>query len=182
MSAEVSQEVFTVGHSTHSLERLVSLLGRHRVTCIADVRIIPRSRRLPHIAAERLAQTLPAAGVRYVHMGALGGRRKPAPESLNAGWRVDGFRGYADYMQTDCFEAALGELMGLARECRTSVMCAEGLWWRCHRRLISDSLVARGWEVAHIAPDGALDQHELTPFAELREGRLTYPPAQGALT
>jgi uncharacterized protein (DUF488 family) len=174
--------VFTVGHSTHSITDFLDLLGGHEIECVADVRIIPGSRRLPHFARESLTETLPAAGLSYLHLKDLGGRRKPQEGSPNGGWRVAGFRGYADYMQTEPFEVALEELMRTGRERRTAIMCAETLWWRCHRRLIADALVARGWEVLHIASDGSFDRHELTPFAELREGRLQYPPAQPELS
>jgi uncharacterized protein (DUF488 family) len=174
-------ELYTIGHSTHSLDYLVGLLRRHEIRQLVDVRIIPASRRLPHFARESLAEALPAAGVEYVHLKDLGGRRKPRRNSPNTGWRVGGFRGYADYMATDRFQAALEELIRLGQALRTSVMCAEALWWRCHRRLIADALVARGWEVLHIASDGSLGRHELTPFAEIREGRVHYPPAQAEL-
>jgi uncharacterized protein (DUF488 family) len=174
-------EIFTVGHSTHPLDEFVSLLERHRVACLVDVRLIPRSRRFPHFNSERLAADLPKRGIRYVHIAALGGRRKPTAGSVNTGWRVDAFRGYADYLQTDEFQAAFEELTALARAERTAIMCAEGLWWRCHRRLISDVLVARGWKVLHIAPNGSLTEHELTSFAEVHDGRVTYPPAQRTL-
>jgi uncharacterized protein (DUF488 family) len=171
-------DVFTVGHSTHSLDDLVSLLLRHEIAQVADVRMIPASRRLPHFSRERLAESLPTKGIAYVHLPDLGGRRRPGPGSQNAGWRNAGFRGYADYMQTDQFEAALQELERLASERRTAVMCAEGLWWRCHRRLIADALVVRDHHVRHVFPDGSLEEHRLTPFAEPHEGRLLYPPPQ----
>ena len=141
--------------------------------------MFPGSRRHPQFAREALGEALPGAGISYVHLKDLGGRRKARADSFNRGWRVGGFRGYADYMQTDRFQAALEELMRLGRSAPTAVMCAEALWWRCHRRLIADALVARGWEVLHIAPDGSLGRHELTPFAEIRGGRVSYPPAPG---
>jgi uncharacterized protein (DUF488 family) len=174
----MSSEILTVGHSTHSLAEFLDLLKRHRVGCLADVRIMPGSRRLPHFAGETLARTLPEAGIAYVHMKDLGGRRKPLAGSPNTGWRVAGFRGYADHMQTDRFRTALEALMVRARTCRTAIMCAEALWWRCHRRLISDALLVRGWEVLHISSDGSLAQHELTPFAVVESGTLSYPGPQ----
>jgi uncharacterized protein (DUF488 family) len=174
----MSGEILTVGHSTHSLEEFLDLLERHRVGCLADVRIMPGSRRVPHFAGERLALALPEAGIAYVHMKDLGGRRKPLASSPNTGWRVAGFRGYADYMQTDRFRTALEALMECGRTCRTAIMCAEALWWRCHRRLISDALVVDGWEVLHIGSDGSLAQHELTPFAVVESSTLAYPGPQ----
>jgi uncharacterized protein (DUF488 family) len=174
-------EIFTVGHSTHSLAAFLDLLGRHEIECVADVRIIPSSRRLPHFGLDALARSLPEAGFSYVHLKDLGGRRNPFAGSPNTGWRVPGFRGYADYMHTEPFDAALEELMRLAVVSRTAVMCAEALWWRCHRRLISDALVVRGWQVVHIGSDGSLSRHELTAFAEDTGGKLVYPAPQGAL-
>lgn len=174
-------DVYTVGHSTHALDDLVALLRRHEIAQLADVRIIPASRRLPHFSRERLSEALPRRKIAYQHMKELGGRRRPAPDSPNTGWKNAGFRGYADYMQTEGFEAALGALECLAAQRRTAVMCAEGLWWRCHRRLIADALVTRGHRVLHIGPDGSLSEHRLTSFAALGDGTVTYPPAEPRL-
>lgn len=174
-------EILTVGHSTHSLEGLVHLLRAHGVETLADVRLIPRSRRMPHFGADSLAVELPRHGIRYLPLKELGGRRRARRDSPNTGWRVAGFRGYADYMASEPFERALAALEQEARRRRTAVMCAEGLWWRCHRRLVADALVARGWRVVHVAPDGRAETHELTPFAVFEEGRLSYPAAQGRL-
>jgi uncharacterized protein (DUF488 family) len=173
--------ILTLGHSTHSLERFIQLLERHEVRCLADVRMVPRSRRMPHFAADSLDTELGRRGIRYLPMRELGGRRRPVPESPNDGWRVEGFRGYADYMATPEFDRALAALAQEALETRAAIMCAEGLWWRCHRRLISDALVVRGWRVGHVAPDGSVEDHELTPFAVVNGDRLTYPAPQGAL-
>jgi uncharacterized protein (DUF488 family) len=136
---------------------------------------------LPHFAREPLAAALAARGIDYVHLEALGGRRRAVPGSPNGGWRVEGFRGYADHMGTPEFEAALEELEALARERPTAYMCAEADVHRCHRRLTSDALLARGWWVGHIGPRGEVRAHELTPWAVLEGGRVTYPPAQGEL-
>jgi len=174
-------ELYTIGHSTHPLDDFVGLLRRHDVARIVDVRIAPGSRRHPHFARDALAHTLPAAGIDYVHAQGLGGRRRPLPGSQNTGWRNNAFRGYADYMGTGEFQAALGELERLAGERRTAVMCAEALWWRCHRRLISDALVARGRQVTHIGSDGALAAHVMTPFAVVEEGEVTYPEVEQQL-
>jgi uncharacterized protein (DUF488 family) len=176
-----SPRIFTVGHSTHPLPGFVRLLADHGVVQVADVRTYPGSRRFPWFNREELARRLPACGISYVHLSQLGGRRRPAPDSPNGGWRVEGFRGYADYMGGAEFQAGLAELQARARERVTAMMCAEGLWWRCHRRLVSDALTARGWNVLHIGPDGAVTEHELTPFAVVQAGSVTYPPAQASL-
>ena len=173
--------VFTVGHSTHDLSRLVELLREHGVGAIADVRAHPGSRRMPRFNREVLGRELPGQGIGYHHIPELGGRRRPVPEGPNRGWQVEAFRGYADHMASDEFAAGLERLQTVARQRPTAIMCAEGLWWRCHRRLVADALVIRGWEVVHIAPDGGATAHELTSFAVPDGSRLTYPPAQGSL-
>jgi uncharacterized protein (DUF488 family) len=176
------REILTIGHSTHPEERFLALLDRHRVRAVADVRRYPSSRRLPHFNAARLEESLGEAGIAYERLGeSLGGRRKPAPDSPNTGWRVGGFQGYADHMASPEFIAGLGELERLGEERRTAFMCAEGPWWRCHRQLIADALIVRGWSVLHVMPDGRLEPHRLTPFAVLDGERITYPPAQGSL-
>jgi uncharacterized protein (DUF488 family) len=174
--------VFTVGHSTHSLDDLYALLAAHGVERVADVRRVPRSARHPQFRAESLAVELPARGVDYRHLPALGGWRRPLPDSPNGGWDNDAFRGYADYALSAEFAKALDELHTLARERPTAIMCAEGQWWRCHRRLIADRLLSSGWTVCHIGPDGSVADHELPPFAERHaDGTVRYPPAQGSL-
>jgi uncharacterized protein (DUF488 family) len=167
--------VFTIGHSTRPIEEFVALLTAHGVTQLADVRTIPKSRRHPHFAQESLRVSLPAAGITYRHFPGLGGLRKPAPDSANAGWRHAGFRGYADYMQTPAFAAALEDLLGWSRAAPTAVMCAEAVWWRCHRQLIADALVARGIEVRHITSPKAAAAHVLTSFARVDGERVSYP-------
>jgi uncharacterized protein (DUF488 family) len=151
------------------------------VVQVADVRTHPGSRHLPWFNCQALARQLPVHGIAYVHLPQLGGRRRPAADSSNAGWRVEGFRGYADHMASAEFETGIAALQTLADDRATAMMCAEGLWWRCHRRLISDAVTARGWLVVHIGPDGSTAEHELTPFAVVQAGRITYPPAQESL-
>ena len=167
--------IFTVGHSTHALDRLVELLLGHGVGGLADVRRAPRSRRTPQFNADRLARELPAAGIAYAHLAELGGRRSVAPGSPNDGWRVAAFRGYADHMATPEFAAGLRRLEALGAERPTAIMCAEAVWWRCHRRLVADALLVGGWRVRHVAADGRLSDHELTPFARVEGERLVYP-------
>jgi uncharacterized protein (DUF488 family) len=145
------------------------------------VRAHPGSRRLPHFARASLERELPAAGIEYRHLLDLGGRRRPRPDSPNGGWRVDSFRGYADHMATPAFAEGMAALESLAEHRPTAVMCAEGLWWRCHRRLVADALLVRGWDVLHIAPDGRGEAHVLTDFAAVDGTRVTYPPAQTSL-
>ena len=141
---------------------------------IADVRRFPRSRRHPHFNTEALAEELP----RYAHFPELGGRRRAVPGSPNDGWEVAAFQGYADHLATPEFATGLARLEGLAREVPTAVMCAEGPWWRCHRRLVCDALLVRGWDVRHILPGGGLTAHELTEFAVVDGERITYPAPQ----
>jgi uncharacterized protein (DUF488 family) len=173
---------FTVGHSTHSLDGLVALLAPHGVTRIADVRRFPHSRRHPQFDIAALAAELPGHGVDYRHLPALGGRRRPDPDSPNGGWEVEAFRGYADYALTGEFATALDELCALARERPTAVMCAEALWWRCHRRLIADRLTVAGWAVCHIGAGGGLAEHALPEFATPQtDGTVRYPPVHGTL-
>ena len=174
--------MFTVGHSTHSLDGLAALLARHGVERVVDVRRTPRSRRHPQFERDSLAAELPRRGVDYRHLPALGGRRRARPDSPNGGWEHEAFRGYADHALTEEFAAGLADLCALARERPTAVMCAEALWWRCHRRLIADRLTALGWAVCHIAADGGVSEHELPAFAVVQADRtVLYPPAQAAL-
>jgi uncharacterized protein (DUF488 family) len=173
--------IFTVGHSTHALDAFVALLQGAGVEGIADVRAYPGSRRMPHFGREELERTLPGIGIRYRHLPALGGRRRPAPDSPNGGWNNGQFRGYADHMASDEFLAGRAALEALAAERPTAAMCAEGPWWHCHRRLLADALLARGHEVAHLHPDGRVEAHRLTEFALVDGDSLTYPPPQGSL-
>jgi uncharacterized protein (DUF488 family) len=174
-------DIFTVGHSVHELDEFVGLLRQHSIGLLVDVRQYPRSRRVPHFNSEALETSLPAAGIDYLHMRELGGRRQPRPDSVNDGWENDQFRGYADHMETEEFAAALSRLESLAREKPTAIMCAEAQWWRCHRRLVSDALLVRGWRVRHIGSDGRVEGHSLTPFAVVDRGRLSYPAEQTSL-
>jgi uncharacterized protein (DUF488 family) len=136
---------------------------------------------MPHFNQQSLERTLPQRGIAYRHLKALGGRRRPQPDSPNAGWESEAFRGYADHMRSAEFWSGLEELERAARADRTAVMCAEALWWRCHRRLVSDALVVRGWRVLHISAAGELSEHQLTPFAVVDGAQLVYPPEQARL-
>jgi uncharacterized protein (DUF488 family) len=174
--------IYTVGHSTRSLDQLIGLLHEAGVRELVDVRSVPRSRRHPHFSADALAVSLPARGVGYRPEKALGGFRRPRPDSPNGGWEQPAFRGYADHMDSPEFREALDRVMAGARERSTSMMCAEAQWWRCHRRLIADALVVRGWQVLHLGLGAEPIAHELTPFAVVGQGDvLSYPPLQGQL-
>jgi len=165
----------TIGHSTRASDELVGVLKAHGIARLADVRSVPRSRRQPHFSIERLPAALALVDIAYRHFPQLGGMRKPRPDSTNTGWRHPGFRGYADYMAGEAFEAGLTELMAWGRDQPTAVMCAEAVWWRCHRKLIADALVARDVEVWHILTRAAPQRHELTEFARIAENLVTYP-------
>jgi len=167
--------VWTIGHSTRPIDEFIALLQAHGVTQLADVRTVPKSRRHPHFAQEALSRSLPVAGIAYRHFPGLGGLRKTSRDSANTGWRHPSFRGYADYMQTPAFTASLNELIEWARVAPTAVMCAEAVWWQCHRQLIADALVARGIEVRHITSAKAAARHALTAFARVDDERVTYP-------
>ena len=170
-------QFFTIGHSTHPLDGFLELLARHRIEVLADIRRFPGSRKYPHFNRDCLASALPQSGVEYRWFEALGGRRKPSGDSpKNLGLRNEGFRNYADYMATHEFHEAVGQLLGLARQKRTALMCSEGLFWRCHRRLVSDYLLAQGHVVDHIMPTGDLRPHTLTEGARTEGGELSYPP------
>lgn len=174
------RRVFTVGHSTRTADELLEVLDEAGVATLVDVRAFPRSRRAPHFDRDALARSLPTAGVAYVHVPELGGRRAPRAESPNQGWEHPAFRGYADHMETAEFAAGLRRLVAIAADGPTVVMCAEALWWRCHRRLIADALVARGWTVEHLGR-GPPARHRLTPFAVLADDRLRFPAPQASL-
>lgn len=168
--------VYTVGHSTRSADEFVALLATHDIRRLVDVRTIPRSRHNPQFNSDRLPKTLAAAEVDYVHMPALGGLRRPSPDSVNFGWRNDSFRGYADYMQTEAFSSALEQLIAHASSAPTAIMCAEAVPWRCHRSLIADALVVRGIEALEIVSTTRTTSHTLTSFARIDGLRVTYPP------
>jgi uncharacterized protein (DUF488 family) len=170
--------IFSIGHSTRSIDELIAVLSDAGVTRVADVRAIPRSKRHPQFGIDQLGQSLPAAGIDYRHLPALGGRRgKPkGAVSRNTLWRVEAFRNYADYAETPSFAAALSELERLARERPTAYMCAEAVWWRCHRRLITDYLLVHGWDVIHLLGIGQQEPASLTPGAVPQpDGTIEYP-------
>ena len=170
-----AKTIFTVGHSTRSLDELVAILRSFDIRAVADVRLIPKSRRYPHFNDEFLARALPERGIAYLPFRSLGGRRRPRKDSPNLGWRNESFRGYADFMQTSAFESALQELISAASERATTTMCAEAVPWRCHRSLISDALLVRGWRVMDVMNEGKAAPHKLPDFAHVEGTVVTYP-------
>ncbi len=167
--------VLTVGHSTRTIEEFIALLRTHGVTCVVDVRTVPRSRHNPQFNKTLLPRSLKKAGIGYVHMPQLGGLRHAKPDSLNAGWRNASFRGYADYMQTPEFGKGIEELIECASHDRIAMMCAEAVPWRCHRSLIADALLVRGIRVEDIMSPARRQVHSLTSFAKVRRIEVTYP-------
>lgn len=168
--------IFSIGHSTRSIDELIGLLRAHGISTLADIRTIPRSRRNPQFEEATLAASLRSAGLEYVHIAALGGLRRPRPDSANSGWQNDSFRGYADYMGTPSFAAALEQLLELdTDQGPVAMMCAEAVPWRCHRSLVADALVVRGEHVEHIVGPGPTHVHRLNPMARVADGQITYP-------
>ena len=171
--------LWTIGHSTRSTSEFFELLQAFEIEALADVRRFPVSRRNPHFSQDALTQGLAEIGIEYVHFPELGGRRQPDPNSGNTLWRNASFRAYADFMETEEFRQGMERLLELARRKRTAVMCAEAVWWRCHRSLIADYLKAAGIQVCHIVSAKKMEEHPFTSAARLHEGKLTYSPADG---
>lgn len=172
--------IWTIGHSTHGIDDFIALLAAHDVETLADVRRFPGSRRHAHFNRDQLQASLERANIAYQWFEALGGRRSPRPDSRNTAWTNAGFRGYADYMETAPFREAADGLLGLAKQSRTAIMCAEAYWRNCHRALLSDYLKAAGVEVIHMLDQKRTEPHPFTPPAILVDGRLTYVPAPSA--
>jgi uncharacterized protein (DUF488 family) len=167
--------VYTIGHSTHSIDDFVRMLRAHGVKRLIDVRTIPKSRHNPQFNGDVLAASLRNRRINYRHMKSLGGLRRARADSPNTGWRNASFRGFADYMQTAECDEAVGELIDLAAEKTSAIMCAEAVPWRCHRSLIADALAARGVAAYHIMSATNAKWHELTPMARVKGKRVTYP-------
>lgn len=167
--------VLTIGHSTRPIDEFLGMLRAHGVQCLVDVRTVPGSRRNPQFGSDALEDSLKAAGVEYFHMKSLGGLRKPRPDSVNQGWKNASFRGYADYMQTEDFDAAINHLIDIAQKKRTAIMCAEAVPWRCHRSLVADALNARGLPVEHIMSEARRNLHRMTAFAKRSGLHVAYP-------
>jgi uncharacterized protein (DUF488 family) len=170
-----SVTIWTIGHSTRTIEVFISLLAEHGIRLLVDVRSLPGSKRYPQFNKEALANSLGKTGIRYEHFPELGGRRRAKPGSTNTAWRNASFRGYADYMETEQFQKGVERLLDLAAEAGpTAIMCAEAVWWRCHRSLISDYLKARDIEVIHVLDTNKSELHPFTSVARFVNGKLSY--------
>jgi uncharacterized protein (DUF488 family) len=176
--AQGPPEIWTIGHSTRSLEEFIGLLQEQQIEGLADVRQFPGSRRYPHFGRDHLEQELKRAGIDYVHYPELGGRRAPRPDSPNNAWRNKAFRGYADYMSTEPFVKGFQKLTELAKTKRTAMMCAEAVWWSCHRSLLADLFKSKGWRVLHIMGANKIQEHPYTGAARIVNGRLSYEAEQ----
>lgn len=171
----VNKIIWTIGHSTHTFEEFIHILHSFEIKLIADIRGLPGSNRYPQFNKESLEISLPGNNIQYVHIKDLGGRRKVKKDSHNLGWRKDSFRGYADYMETVEFKNGIDELKAVAMEKPTAMMCAEAVWWRCHRSMVSDYLKVDGWKVIHIMGAGKSQEHDYTQPARVIDGILSYP-------
>jgi uncharacterized protein (DUF488 family) len=183
----INVRIWTIGHSTRTLAELLSLLEENGVRTVADIRSFPASRAFPHFGRENLERELPRAGLEYVWLGRELGGFRPKSDSLgdgspNGGLRSEAFRRYADYMLGAAFQGGIRLLLDLAARSETAIMCAEKLYWRCHRLLVSDCLVSRGVEVRHIIDPGRWEKHALSKAARLAGGGLTYPPEDASGT
>ena len=170
--------IWTIGHSTRTFEEFLKLLTSFNIETLVDVRHYPGSRKFPQFNKDSLENSLPGNGIEYTHLVDLGGRRKPDPDSKNDAWRLDSFKGYADYMETEQFQEALKILKKKAEENRTAIMCAEAVWWSCHRSLISDILKVDGWAVRHIMGVNTTTEHPYTAPANVVDGKLNYSKVQ----
>lgn len=173
----VSKTIWTIGHSTRSMEDFMQLLQQYQIEAIADIRKFPGSRKYPQFNKEALSESLQKAGIHYEHIEELGGRRKPDKDSENTRWRHPAFRAYADYMETKEFSQGIEKLLALRQKYRTAYMCSEAVWWRCHRALVSDYLKFKGYMVIHILSGSKTEEHPYTSAAAFKDGQLTYKPA-----
>jgi uncharacterized protein (DUF488 family) len=175
--------IWTIGHSNREYDYFLSMLAQHSITCVADVRRFPGSRRQPQYGCDELEQALQRSEIEYRHFPGLGGRRTGrTPDSPNMGWRVEAFNAYADHMRSNEFHTALADLENVSCRVATAIMCAEAVPWRCHRRLIADALVTRGWAVWDIFAPGRTKEHHLTKFALVDDGQLIYPAPADSVT
>lgn len=166
--------IYSIGHSTRSLDEFLEMLHSFNIKILADIRSLPGSRRFPHFNQENLKISLEEAGIQYMYLSDLGGRRKMKKDSKNNRWNNDSFRGYADYMETKEFENAIVNLEHIALDQPTVYMCSEAVWWRCHRSMVSDYLKAKDWTVLHIMATGKVQEHKYTAPARIVDGKVLY--------
>ena len=169
-----NKTIWTIGHSTRSLQEFLALLHSFKIEVLIDIRRYPASRRYPYFNKEALEVSLPLNSIQYMHLKELGGRRKPVANSINTGWHNEAFRGYADYMQTSEFKKAIEKLEIIARKQSTAYMCSEAVWWSCHRSLVSDDLKSKGWTVMHIMNADKATEHPYTKPVKIVDGVLRY--------
>jgi uncharacterized protein (DUF488 family) len=174
-SNKLPEQIFTIGHSTRPIEEFLALLQAHDVNLLVDVRTVPRSRHNPQFNLDTLPESLRQVRIDYLHLGELGGLRRPRQDSTNTGWHNLSFRGYADYMETQEFENGLARLIAEVTTRRSAVMCAEAVPWRCHRSLIADALEARGMQVFEISSLTRAQRHKMTAFAKVDGQQVRYP-------
>jgi len=174
MQAAGKHTIYTIGHSTRSVDDFIAMLCSFHISTLADVRRFPGSRKFPQFDKELLEHSLEKSHISYVHLEALGGRRKVSRDSRNTRWRNASFRGYADYMETEAFEKGMAALEAMAVQAPLAYMCAEAVWWSCHRALISDYLKAKGWTVLHIMDAGKVQEHPYTAASRVAGGRVLY--------
>ncbi|RYM36126.1 DUF488 domain-containing protein [Brumimicrobium glaciale] len=170
----MNQEIWTIGHSTHSLEKFFSMLKSFNIDVLVDVRRHPGSKRYPHFNKDEFENSLKEKGFEYLHLESLGGRRKVQPDSQNTAWRLESFQGYADYLETEEFKIVIDKLKALAKNKKVTIMCAEAVWWSCHRSLLSDYLKCDGWTVLHIMEIDKGTEHPYTKPAKIINGKLDY--------
>jgi len=174
MTQKENKKLWTIGHSTHSLDEFVAMLQSFNVECVMDIRRFPSSKKFPHFNKDNLEKSIPEHNIQYIHFEELGGRRKAKSDSKNTTWRNTSFMGYADYMETAEFKEGLENLKKIAIQKRTAIMCSEAVWWRCHRSMVSDTLKAEKWMVLHIMGIGKEREHPYTQPAKIVNGQLSY--------
>ncbi|MBO9570931.1 MAG: DUF488 domain-containing protein [Chitinophagaceae bacterium] len=174
MSEPKKHTIYTIGHSTHPIQEFITMLKAFNIEVLVDIRTYPGSRRYPQFNREALEASLQQNNIRYIHMLALGGRRKPVKDSHNTAWRHEAFRGYADYMETNEFKKGIQQLENIALKERTVYMCSEAVWWSCHRSLVSDYLKIHGWKVLHIMSATKTQEHPYTSASHIINGELSY--------
>ncbi len=174
MQTSEKHTIYTIGHSTHTLDEFLNMLQSFEIKHLVDIRSFPGSRKYPQFNKENLERALPENGIYYTHLKELGGRRKVQKDSKNNRWHKDAFRAYADYMETENFKKGIAELTAIAAEQPTAYMCSEAVWWRCHRSMVSDYLKARGWKVLHIMGIGKVQEHPYTSAARVVGDQVLY--------